>query len=76
MMRTPEGLRGTLPVLELIEQYGFNAAISINNVGNAFTPQGSCDPLSLAQLAVGVYQAGTKKDAELLYVRSHPTKPF
>lgn len=68
MMRTAEGLRGTLPVPELIKQHGFNAAISINNVGNAFTPQGNCDPLSLAQMGVGVYQAGTKKDAELLYV--------
>jgi cytosine/adenosine deaminase-related metal-dependent hydrolase len=76
MMRTPENLRGTLPVPKLIEEYGLNAAISINNVGNAFTPQGNCDPLSLAQLAVGVYQAGTKKDAERLYVRSHPTLPF
>jgi cytosine/adenosine deaminase-related metal-dependent hydrolase len=68
MMRTPENLRGTLPVVELIEQHGIKAAISINNVGNAFTPQGNCDPLSLAQLAVGLYQAGTKKHAELLYV--------
>ncbi|KAL5115895.1 hypothetical protein ACEQ8H_006211 [Pleosporales sp. CAS-2024a] len=67
MMRTPEKLRGTLPVVELIKDYHLNAAISINNVGNAFTPQGSCDPLSLAQLAVGLYQAGTKDDAELLY---------
>lgn len=75
MMRTPEGLRGTLPVVELVQQYGFNAAISINNVGNAFTPQGSCDPLSLAQLAVGVYQAGTTKDAELIYVSKNWT-PF
>jgi cytosine/adenosine deaminase-related metal-dependent hydrolase len=73
MMRTPEGLRGTLPITELIKEYGLNAAISINNVGNAFTPQGNCDPLSLAQLAVGIYQAGTKMDAELIYVRSHPT---
>lgn len=68
MMRTPDNLRGTLPVPELIQRYGLNAAISINNVGNAFTPQGNCDPLNLAQLAVGLYQAGTKKDAELLYV--------
>ncbi|KAH7396615.1 hypothetical protein DE146DRAFT_678363 [Phaeosphaeria sp. MPI-PUGE-AT-0046c] len=67
MMRTSEGLRGTLPIVELIREYGLNAAISINNVGNAFTPQGNCDPLSLAQLAVGLYQAGTKIDAELLY---------
>jgi hypothetical protein len=73
MMRTPEGLRGTLPIIELITEYGLNAAISINNIGNAFTPQGNCDPLSLAQLAVGLYQAGTKNDAELIYVRSHPT---
>lgn len=69
MMRTLEGLRGTLPIVELIQEYGFGAAISINNVGNAFTPQGNCDPLSLAQLAVGLYQAGTQKDAELIYVR-------
>ncbi|KAH8820532.1 hypothetical protein F5884DRAFT_849790 [Xylogone sp. PMI_703] len=59
--------RGTLQVLEMIHRYGLNAAIGINNVGNAFTPQGTCDPLSLASLVVGVYQAGTKADAELLY---------
>jgi len=76
MMRTPENLRGTLPVIELIEDYDLNAAISINNVGNAFTPQGNCDPLSLAQLAVGLYQAGTKNDAELLYVCTRAALPF
>ncbi|XPS69219.1 hypothetical protein M3J07_001487 [Ascochyta lentis] len=67
MMRTPENVRGTLPIIELIKQYGFNAAISANNVGNAFTPQGSCDPLSIAQLGVGLYQAPTKNDVQLLY---------
>lgn len=67
MMRTENGARGTLPVPRLIKEYGLNAAISINNIGNAFTPQGSCDPLSIASLGVGVYQAGTKKDAEILY---------
>jgi len=61
-------VRGTLQVLQMIKKYGLNAAMGINNVGNAFTPQGSCDPLSLASLAVGVYQAGTKADAELLLV--------
>jgi cytosine/adenosine deaminase-related metal-dependent hydrolase len=45
MMRTPENVRGTLPVIELINEYGFNAAIAVNNVGNAFTPYGNCDPL-------------------------------
>ncbi|CAD0086223.1 unnamed protein product [Aureobasidium vineae] len=67
MMRTETGARGTLPVPRLIKEYGFNAAISINNIGNAFTPQGSCDPLSIASLGVGVYQAGTMSDAEILY---------
>lgn len=59
-------VRGTLQVLQMIKKYGLNAAMGINNVGNAFTPQGSCDPLSLASLGVGIYQAGTKADAELL----------
>jgi cytosine/adenosine deaminase-related metal-dependent hydrolase len=67
MMRTETGARGTLPVPRMIKDYGFNAAVSINNIGNAFTPQGSCDPLSIASLGVGVYQAGTKRDAEILY---------
>jgi len=67
MMRTETGARGTLPIPKLIKDYGFNAAVSINNIGNAFTPQGSCDPLSVASLGVGVYQAGTKRDAEILY---------
>lgn len=68
MMRTSENVRGTLPVIELIKQHGFNAAIAINNIGNAFTPQGNCDPLSIAQLGVGLYQAPTKNDVQLLYV--------
>ncbi|KAF2116226.1 hypothetical protein BDV96DRAFT_491528 [Lophiotrema nucula] len=59
MMRTEENVRGTLPVVEMIEQHGFNAAIAVNNVGNAFTPYGTCDPLSIATLGVGLYQAGT-----------------
>ncbi|KAK5071287.1 hypothetical protein LTR64_007790 [Lithohypha guttulata] len=46
---------------------GKTGCIGINNVGNAFTPWGSCDPLRLASLCVGVYQAGTPKDAELLF---------
>lgn len=54
----------------MITEYRLNATISINNVGNAFTPQGNCDPLSIACLGVGLYQAGTQRDAETLYVRS------
>ena len=67
MMRTPERTRGTLNVPEMIKSYGLNACIGVNNIGNAFTPQGSCDPLSLACSCIGVYSAGMKADAELLY---------
>lgn len=59
--------RGTLPVPSMINEFGLDAVISVNNVGNAFTPWGSVDPLSLACLGVGIYQAGTVSDAELLY---------
>jgi hypothetical protein len=61
-------VRGTLQVLQIIRKYGMNAAIGINNVGNAFTPQGSCDPLSLASFGVGLYQAATTTDTDLLLV--------
>ncbi|KAL2843637.1 hypothetical protein BJY01DRAFT_215490 [Aspergillus pseudoustus] len=59
--------RGTLPVPDLIDKYGLDAVLGVNNVGNAFTPWGLADPLSLACLGVGIYQAGTVNDAELLY---------
>ncbi|KAJ5200300.1 Phytanoyl-CoA dioxygenase [Penicillium cf. griseofulvum] len=59
--------RGTLQVLEMIQKYNLNAVIGVNNVGNSFTPWGLPDPLSLACLGVGVYQAGSQADAELLY---------
>lgn len=67
MMRTPERTRGTLDVPRMIKEHGLNACIGINNIGNAFTPQGSADPLSLACSCVGVYSAGLQADAELLY---------
>ncbi|KAL3477900.1 hypothetical protein BJX99DRAFT_120344 [Aspergillus californicus] len=59
--------RGTLPVPDMIRKYGLDAVMGVNNVGNAFTPWGSADPLSLACLGVGIYQTGTVNDAELLY---------
>ncbi|KAJ5628085.1 hypothetical protein N7490_010313 [Penicillium lividum] len=59
--------RGTLRVPELIRKYDLDAVIAVNNVGNAFTPWGSADPLFLACVGVGVYQAGTQDDAGLLY---------
>ncbi|KAL1635952.1 hypothetical protein SLS58_010003 [Diplodia intermedia] len=67
MMRTAENVRGTLNVPKLIQEHGLQAAVAVNNVGNAFTPQGNCDPLAVASMGVGVYQAATKKDAEVLY---------
>jgi hypothetical protein len=62
--------RGTLQVPTMIEKYGLRAAIAVNNVGNAFTPQGSCDPMGVASLGVAIYQSGTKRDAEILLVRT------
>ena len=62
--------RGTLQVPWMIKVLGINAAIGVNNVGNAFTPQGSADPLSVASLGIGLYQSGTEEDASLLYVRT------
>lgn len=59
--------RGTLRIPELIRKHDLDGVIGVNNVGNAFTPWGPPDPLFLACLGVGVYQAGTQADAELLY---------
>ncbi|KAL1971242.1 hypothetical protein VTN77DRAFT_194 [Rasamsonia byssochlamydoides] len=59
--------RGTLQVLDMIRKHGLDAVIGVNNVGNAFTPWGSPDPLSLACLGVGIYQHGTQADTEMLY---------
>lgn len=59
--------RGTLQVLDMIRRFGMDACLSVNNVGNAFTPWGTGDPLSLASLGVGIYQAGTDDDANVLF---------
>jgi cytosine/adenosine deaminase-related metal-dependent hydrolase len=63
----PDQPRGTLQVPTLIRKYGLDVIIGINDVGNAFTPWGTADPLSIASLGVGVYRAGTQSDSELLY---------
>ncbi|MCJ1293393.1 hypothetical protein MMC34_004947 [Xylographa carneopallida] len=59
--------RGTLPVPWMIRSLGLRAALGVNNVGNAFTPWGSADPLGVAALGVGVYQVGSEEEMELLY---------
>ena len=62
-----ERVRATLQIPQMIQQYGLQGAIAINNIGNAFTPYGSCDPLRIASMGVGLYHAGTKRDAQMLY---------
>jgi len=59
--------RATLQLPEMVEEYGLNCAMSINNIGNAFTPWGPVDPISLISLGIGVYQTGTKQGVEVLY---------
>ena len=59
--------RGTLQVPSMIKDFGLSACLGANNVGNAFTPYGTGDPLQLACWGVGLYQAGTVDDAELLF---------
>ena len=60
--------RGTLNPVRLAEDHGLNIAMSVNNVGNAFTPQGTPDPLSLCSLGVALFQAGTKSACQKLLV--------
>lgn len=64
--RTAHRPRGTLQIPSMIRDFGLDACLSVNNVGNAFTPWGSGDPLALASLGVGIYQASTEDDARIL----------
>lgn len=57
----------TLPIARLIKHRGLNCCLGVNNIGNAFTPPGSPDPLLLATIGMSIYQAGTQADAEMLY---------
>ncbi|KAI1759993.1 Metallo-dependent hydrolase [Hypoxylon sp. FL1150] len=59
--------RGTLNVPWMINDLGLSACIGVNNVGNAFTPFSSGDPLHMASYGVGIYQAGAVSDATTLY---------
>jgi hypothetical protein len=60
--------RGTLNILRLKNEHDIPAAMSINNVQNAFTPQGSVDPLSLCPLGVAIFQSATARDCRTLLV--------
>lgn len=57
----------TLPISALINDHGLNCCLGVNNIGNAFTPAGSPDPLLLASMGTSIYQSGKQDDAELLY---------
>jgi len=50
----------TLDVARIWREHGIHVALSVNNVENAFTPQGYLDPLTLACLEVGLFQVGTE----------------
>jgi hypothetical protein len=48
---------------------GLEIAMSVNNVQNAFTPQGNVDPLGLGPVGVMLYQTGGEEDARIILVR-------
>ncbi|KAH9950574.1 Metallo-dependent hydrolase [Amylocystis lapponica] len=54
--------RTTLDVPRLAREYGLKVGMAVNNVENAFTPQGPVDPLALCPLGIAVFQAGTRRD--------------
>jgi hypothetical protein len=64
--------RATLRVPQLAKEYGVDVAMGVNNVQNAFTPQGSVDPLGLCTLGVGLFQTSTPNDCRTLLVRILP----
>ncbi|KAG0700440.1 hypothetical protein DFH29DRAFT_807663 [Suillus ampliporus] len=65
--KVPVPLAGrTLNAPQVYRDHGVRVALSVNNVENAFTPQGSLDPLTLASLGVGLFQVGTEPDWRVL----------
>lgn len=60
--------RGTIPVPFATSRMGMDVAMSVNNVGNAFTPQGSVDPLGLCPLGVATYQDASEDTCQTLVV--------
>ncbi|KAJ7134588.1 hypothetical protein C8R44DRAFT_829041 [Mycena epipterygia] len=61
--------RSTLRIPYIANKFGFEVAMSVNNAQNAFTPQGSVDPLALTTLGVALFQSATPDDIRTL-VRS------
>lgn len=64
----PHPPRATLRVTQLARKFGIGIGMGVNNVQNAFTPQGTADPLSLCTLGVAIFQSGTAQDCMVLLV--------
>jgi hypothetical protein len=62
--------RSTLRIPYIANKYSIEMAMSVNNAQNAFTPQGSVDPLSLCTLGVALFQSATPDDLRTLVVRT------
>ncbi|KAK0221937.1 Metallo-dependent hydrolase [Armillaria fumosa] len=58
--------RSTLRVPYIARKYDVQIAMSVNNIENAFTPQGSVDPLALCTLGVALFQSATPSDIRTL----------
>ncbi|KXN88246.1 Cytosine deaminase [Leucoagaricus sp. SymC.cos] len=59
--------RSTLRVPYIEKAYGIKVAMAVNNVDNAFTPQGTLDPLSsLVTFGVAIFQAVTPREVRTL----------
>ncbi|KAK0464595.1 Metallo-dependent hydrolase [Desarmillaria tabescens] len=58
--------RSTLRVPYIARKYDLQVAMSVNNIENAFTPQGSMDPLALCTLGVALFQSATPRDIRTL----------
>ncbi|KAF9049630.1 Metallo-dependent hydrolase [Hymenopellis radicata] len=58
--------RSTLRVPYIARQYDIQMAMSVNNIENAFTPQGSVDPLGLCALGAAIFQSATPADIRIL----------
>ncbi|KAH9936317.1 uncharacterized protein B0H18DRAFT_1081958 [Fomitopsis serialis] len=58
--------RATLDVPGLAREHRVKVGMAVNNVENAFTPQGTIDPLALCPMGVAVFQDGTKRGCQTL----------
>ena len=62
----PSRPRGTLCLPKVANEFNLDIAMSVNNVGNAFTPQGYPDPLMLCPLGVAISQTGAEEHCRTL----------